>query len=113
MIVKEMGENSLRRFRKPLLSAAMVQNCLERSTSLLKDLKNHGNRILILSDEKTFTFIPGFNKQNDRVATFENDVSEHCRLSTTKYPASILMLFGVVASNGEKMPPVGLNGATG
>ena len=42
---------------------------------------------------------------NDRVVTYGNDVSEHCRVSATKHPASIMM-FGVVASNGEKMPPV-------
>ena len=104
-VVKKMGGKSLRRSRKPLLSAAMVQKRLERSTLLLNDLKDHGNRVLIFSDEKTFTVDPVFNKQNDRVVTFGNDVSEHRRMSTTKHPASIMML-GVVASNGEKMPPV-------
>ena len=104
-VVKSMGGKSLRRFKKPLLSAAMIQKRLDRSTRLLNDLKSHGNRILIFSDEKTFTVDPVFNRQNDRVVSFGNDVSNHQRVSTTKHPASVMML-GVVASNGEKMPPV-------
>ena len=68
-------------------------------------MKNHGNQILIFSDEKRFMVDPVFNKQNDRVATFGKDISEICKVSTTKHPSSVMML-GVVASNGEKMPPV-------
>ena len=45
------------------------------------------------------------NKQNDRVVSFGQDVSEVRNISTTKHPVSVTML-GVVASNGEKMPPV-------
>ena len=71
----------------------------------MNDLKSHGNRILIFSDEKTFTVNPVFNRQNDRVVGFRNDVSNRQRESTTKHPASVMMI-GVVASNGEKMPPV-------
>ena len=47
----------------------------------------------------------GFNKRNDHVATFKNAVSEHRRVSTTKYSTSTMIL-GVVASNGKKMPLV-------
>ena len=72
---------------------------------MLNDLKNYGNRIHIFSDEKKFTVHVVFNKQKDRVVTFQNNVSEQRRVSTTKHPASIMML-GVVASNGENMPPV-------
>ena len=37
------------------------------------------------------------------IVTFSNNVvSEHRRVSTTKHPASTIM-FGIVASNGEKM----------
>ena len=68
-------------------------------------MKNHGNRILVFSDEKKFTVDPVFNKQNDPVATFSKDISEIRKVSTTKHPASVMML-GVVASNGKKMPPV-------
>ena len=63
---------------------------------MLNDLKSHGNGILIISDKNNF------NKQTDRVATFENDTSEHRSVSPN--PASTMMLGGVT-SNGEKMPP--------
>ena len=66
-IVKKIDWKNLRRSRKPLLSAVMVRKRLGKSTRLLNDLKNHGNRILIFSDEKTFTSDLVFNKQSDRV----------------------------------------------
>ena len=75
---------------------------------MLNGLKNHGNLILIFSDEKYFTIDPVFNQQNDWVVTFGNDISEHHRVhrvSVSKRPNSI-MIIGVVASNGEKMPSV-------
>ena len=103
--VKHEGGKSLKMIRKPLLTSAMKLKRLERSKRLLNDMKNHGNRILIFSDEKTFTVDPVVNKQNDRVVSFGQDVSEVRNISTTKHPASVMM-FGVVASNGEKMPPV-------
>ena len=62
---------------------------------------------LFFSDENIFTVDPVFNKQNDRVVTFGNDVSKHRRVSSIKYPASIMML-GFLALNGEKMTPVWL-----
>ena len=65
-MVKKMSGKILPRSRKPLLSAAMAQKRLERSTRLLNDLKNHGNQILIFSDDKTFTIASVFNKQTDR-----------------------------------------------
>ena len=104
-MVKKMEQKSVIRSRKLMLSAANVQKSREKSTSLLNDLKIHWNQILILSDEKTFPVAPVFNKLNNRGVTFGNDVSEHRRLPTTKYTASIMML-GVVASNWEKIPPV-------
>ena len=70
----------------------------------MNDLKSYGN-FLIFPDEKTFTVDPVFNRQNDRVVCCGNDVFNHQRVSTTKHPASVMML-GVVASNGVKMPPV-------
>ena len=39
------------------------------------------------------------------IQSFGQDISELRNVSTTKHPASVMML-GVVASNGEKMPPV-------
>jgi hypothetical protein len=103
--VKKEGGKSLRCVERPLLTDRMRDQRRERCRRLLNDLKSHGNRILIFSDEKTFTVDPVFNKQNDRVVSFGQDVSKVRYVSTTKHPASVMML-GVVASNGEKMPPV-------
>ena len=81
-------EKNLRHSRKLPLRAAMVQKRQNRSTRLLNDLRNRGNRILSFSKEKTLTDNPIFNKQiatfiYGRIATFGNDVSEHHRVSTT------------------------------
>ncbi|KAF2364913.1 Transposase type 1 [Trinorchestia longiramus] len=56
-------------------------------------------------DEKTFSVHLLVNKQNDRIISFGQDISELWNVFTTKHPASVMML-GVVTSNGEKMPPV-------
>ncbi|KAF2361093.1 Immunoglobulin V-set domain [Trinorchestia longiramus] len=57
------------------------------------------------SDEKTFSVDPLVNKQNDRIVSFSQGISELRNGSKNKHPASVMM-FGVVASNGEKMLPV-------
>ena len=103
--IKNGGGESLRLLKKPLLNCLMIQKRLKRSTRFLNDMKNHRNQILVFSDEKRFMVDPVFNKQNDCVATFGKDISEICKVSTMKHPASVMML-GVVASNGEKMLPV-------
>ena len=90
---------------KPLLSAAVIQKRLERSTCLFNDLKNHGNRIFIFSNEKIFTGDPVFNKYNDYVVWVENDDSIYRWVSKTKHPASIMML-GVLVLNGKTVPPI-------
>ena len=100
-MIKTTRRKSLKRSRKPLLSAAMVQKRLDRVFRLFND----GNLILVFSNRKTFTVDSVFNKQNDRAATFGNDVSEHRRVSTTMHPA-FFMMPGVLASNGGKMPLV-------
>ena len=100
--IKSRGGKSLRLLKKPLLSHLMIQKCIEKSTRLLNDMKNHENQILIFFDQKTFMVNPVFNKQNSHVVTFGKDISEIRKVSTTKHPASVMML-GVVALNGEKI----------
>ena len=70
--IKEMGGNCFRRVKIPLLTDCLREKRRVRCRRLLNDLKSHGNRILIFSDEKsTFTVFnqssPVFNKQNDHV----------------------------------------------
>ena len=104
-IVKNMGGKSLRRSSKSLLSAGMVEKRLERSTRLLKTWKITGVNSSFFLMRKMFAVYPVFNKQNDRVATFGNNASGQCRVPTTKHLAPIMML-GLIASNGEKIPHV-------
>ncbi|KAF2353956.1 hypothetical protein FHG87_015290 [Trinorchestia longiramus] len=73
-----------------------VASCL-RDGETLKDRS--------LSDEKTVSVDPLVTKQNDLIVSFGQDISELRNVSTIKHPASVMMLV-VVASNGEKMPPV-------
>ena len=102
--VKNEGRKSFRRVKRSLLNRATQQKRHERCGRLLDDLKHHRNRIII-SNEKTFTVYPVIKKQNDRVVEFDKSIFDVRCKSTTKFPASAMML-GVVASNGEKMQPV-------
>ena len=90
--IKSREGKNLRLLKKPLLNLLMIQKRLERSTCLLNDLKNHGNQILIFSNEKMFTVDPACNKRNDHVVTFGKDISEIHKVSTMKHPASVIML---------------------
>ena len=103
--VENEGAKSLWRVKRPLLNQATQQKRRERCGRLLNDLKHHGNRIIIFYDEKTFTVDPVINKQNYRVVGFDKSIFDVRCKSTSKYPASTMML-GVVASNEEKMPTV-------
>ena len=49
------------------------------------------------------------NKQRDRVVSFGQDISGVRCVSTTKHPASAMML-GILAFNEEKMPSVSFKG---
>ena len=52
-------------------------------------MKRQGNRVFIISDEKTFTVDPVINKQNDRVISFGQDISDVRYVTTTKHPVSV------------------------
>ena len=62
-----------------MLSATIVQKRPKRSIRLLNDLKNHWNRIVIVSDENTFTVEPAFNNQNHLGRKFWEYVSDHSK----------------------------------
>ncbi|QQP48999.1 Putative transposable element [Caligus rogercresseyi] len=66
---------------------------------------HNGDRVVFFSDEKTFTVDPVYNKQNDRVICFGNVSNVIRSVSKTQHPASVMML-GIVASTGDKMPPI-------
>ena len=58
----------------------------ERCRRLLNDFKSHGNWIIIVSDEKTFTVDPVMNKQNERV--FSSVCHESPRFATCPRPST-------------------------
>ena len=110
--VKSEGGKSLMRLKRPLLTSTMAKKRQERCTRIFNDLKSHGNRVIIFSDEKTFTVDPVINKQNDRVVSFGQDISGVRYVSTTKHPASAMML-GVVTLTERRCLQCGLREVTG
>eukprot|EP00096_Caligus_rogercresseyi_P012791 TRINITY_DN5471_c1_g1_i1.p1 TRINITY_DN5471_c1_g1~~TRINITY_DN5471_c1_g1_i1.p1 ORF type:complete len:230 (+),score=51.50 TRINITY_DN5471_c1_g1_i1:315-1004(+) len=103
--VKAAGGRSLRKVERPLLTQRHRDLRLDRCRRILSDLKHNGDRVVFFSDEKTFTVDPVYNKQNDRVICFGNVSNVIRSVSKTKHPASVMML-GIVASTGDKMPPI-------
>eukprot|EP00095_Tigriopus_kingsejongensis_P010943 maker-scaffold234_size243041-snap-gene-1.28 protein:Tk10943 transcript:maker-scaffold234_size243041-snap-gene-1.28-mRNA-1 annotation:"hypothetical protein EAG_00300" len=75
---------------------------LERCQKILGFLKRHGSTVKIISDKKIFTVDQVYNRRNDRfIAGSPEEVKGVFR---TKHPAQV-MVMGVLASDGKKMPP--------
>jgi hypothetical protein len=107
-IVKtKLGARSLARTKRCLLSERLKTLRLERSKKILQILKKK-TPIILFSDEKYFTVDPVCNSRNNRYITKKRskDVPHSIRsVQKSKHPAQIMM-FGLVASNGKKMPPI-------
>lgn len=108
IIKKDLKMKSRARVKVPLLTAAHREARVERSRKLLNSLK-HGaaGHVILFSDEKIFSVDATCNRRNDRwIGGDPEDTPEAARYaSTTKHPASV-MVFGLVASDGKRMPPV-------
>ncbi len=106
-VVKAANGKSLVRQKKPMLTKKMQQNRFNRAKILLNNLKSaEKGRVIFFSDEKTFTVDPVFNRRNDRYIRIGKSAVQSCRyVSTTKHPASVMML-GIIGSNGKVMPPI-------
>ena len=108
-----MGYRSYIRRQKPLLTASMKLARVERCRKMLNNLKGHGKRIIFFSDEKNFTVDPVHNRQNDRylgpIGDVDNIDTNIKTITKTKFPKKA-MFFGVVASTGEVMSPVWIDG---
>ena len=86
------------------LSEGMKNRRLEKSVKLLNKLKHpkDPDMLWFFSDEKNFCQDQMHNRQNHRwVAMCPKDVP---RVMKTKFPATV-MVFGVVSSEGDVMPP--------
>ena len=82
------------------LTESMKERRLEMCKKVLGYIKRNGS--LVFSNEKIFTVDAVVNRRNDRyLAATRAEVQGIYR---TKHPAQIMVL-GVVASDGKKMPP--------
>ncbi len=85
------------------LTECMKARRLERYNKVLRYIKNRGSTVKIFSDEKIFIVDAVLNGRNDwYLAESIADVKGTFR---TKHPAKVMVL-GVVASDGKKMPPI-------
>jgi Asp-tRNA(Asn)/Glu-tRNA(Gln) amidotransferase C subunit len=108
-IVKNvLKAKSRAKLKRHLLTEKTRQTREEHCRKILSFFKN-GNKLPILfSDEKIFTVDSVSNSRNDRFISTERieDVPENVKFTyRTKHPASTMM-FGLVSSDGKKMPPV-------
>ena len=107
-VVKEdLKAKSRARTKRQLITRNQKEARLERSKKLLQILKR-GMPVILFTDEKEFTVDSAPNRRNDRYISRENpkDVPDNVKHTfQTKHPASVMM-FGLVSSDGKKMPPV-------
>ena len=98
----DLGLNSYVRTPRHLLTSVMKERRLERCKKVLNSLKSNPSTVKIYSDKKIFTVDQVYNRRNDRwLAESKEEVKGVFR---TKHPQQIMVL-GVVASDGRKMPP--------
>ncbi|QQP57708.1 Putative transposable element [Caligus rogercresseyi] len=75
---------------------------VRESQKVLNFFKHNGDTVKIYSDKKIFTVDAVLNRRNDRfLAETRGHVEGYYR---TKHPAQVMVL-GIVASDGNKMPP--------
>lgn len=108
-IVKEdLKMKSRARLKVPLLTTKQKKARMDRAKALLNNIKHAApGRVMLFTDEKIFTVDASLNRRNDRwIGNEPENYSDEVRYrNTTKHPSSV-MVFGLVASDGRKMPPV-------
>jgi inhibitor of nuclear factor kappa-B kinase subunit alpha len=107
IVKQELGAKSFARTQKFLLTDRLKALRLERCKAILAILKKK-TPVILFSDEKYFTVDPVLNSRTDRFITKKKakDTPAAIRsVQKSKHPAQVMM-FGLVSSNGLKMPPV-------
>lgn len=107
VVKHKIGAKSLSRTKSFLLTDRLKTLKKERSKKLLSVLKKK-SPVILFTDEKYFTVDQVQNSRTDRYITTlrVKDVPDHIRtIQKSKHPSQ-LMMFGLIASNGLKMPPV-------
>jgi hypothetical protein len=113
-IVKlDLKAKSRARTKKHLVTQVAKDKRFEKSRKLLNMLKSGSQPVILFSDEKIFTVDAVSNSRLDRYLSSEKveNVPDQVRFKyQMKHPASVMM-FGLVASDGKRMPafffPVG------
>ncbi|QQP37895.1 Putative transposable element [Caligus rogercresseyi] len=98
----DLGMKSFARTPKHLLTVKMKARRFERCKKVLQYYKSSGGKVKIFSDKKIFTLDAVVNRRNDRYLAISIDQVEG--QYRTKHPQQTMCL-GVVASDGQKMPP--------
>jgi transposase len=107
VVNNKLGSRSLSRMQRFLLTDRLKALRLQRSKNILAILKKK-TPIILFSDEKYFSVDQKFNSRTDRFITKKKvkDVADSIKsIQKSKHPAQVMM-FGLVSSNGLKMPPV-------
>jgi len=99
---RDLNLKSYVRSPRHLLTDAMKARRLERAQKVMGYIRRHGSTIRIFSDEKIFVVDAVVNRRNGRFLA--KSIQEVERTFRTKHPAQVMVL-GVVASDGKKMPP--------
>ena len=102
--LKKLDLKSKVRPKKFLLTTSLKEKRLGKSKKVVNWLKRPGNgkKVKVFSDEKNFYVDQAYNRRNDRCVVQKD--SEAIPVMKTKHPQSVMVL-GVVASDGKKMPP--------
>ena len=107
IIKEDLHASSRARVKRHLITERVKELRVTRSKRLLSLLKKE-KMIILFSDEKLFSIDAVSNSRTDRFISPKKleDVPEKVKFKfQTKHPAGVMM-FGLVASNGLKMPPV-------
>ena len=107
VIKVKLKAKSLAQTKKFLLTHRLKALRLVCSKTILSILKKK-MPVILFSYEKYFTVDQVFNSRTDRYITSKSskDVPDAIKsIQKSKHPAQV-MVFGLVASNGMKMPPV-------
>lgn len=100
---REDGVKTFRRPSAPLLTTEQKNQRIKRSKHLLARLK-HGLDVIFYTDEKNFTQVPSVNATS-RVRVRTSDELIATSTPKVKHPQAV-MVFGLVGSDGKKMPPI-------
>ena len=101
--IKDVGMASRVRPSRQLLTTKQKEARVTKGKKVISALKKKPRKtVMLFSDKKNFPVDQAHNRRNDRVVIPKGSTAPP--IMKTKHPASVMVL-GVVASDGQKMPP--------